>query len=62
MKTQDLSESDSHGELINWKWLNVYAPAQPSSRLDFYNTLRQKLTANTRVGGDWNTVSDTTLD
>ena len=41
---------------------NVYAPAQPSSRLDFYNTLRQKLTANTIVGGDWNTVSDTTLD
>eukprot|EP00966_Prymnesium_polylepis_P086440 2001045-Prymnesium_polylepis.1 len=41
---------------------NLYAPVQPLGRIDFYNTLRQKLSSDTVVGGDWNTVSDTTLD
>ena len=41
---------------------NVYAPAQPIGRIDFFNTLRRKLSKHTYVGGDWNTVPDTTLD
>ena len=41
---------------------NVYAPVHDSARIDFYNTLRGRLSSNTIVGGDWNTVTDVTLD
>ena len=41
---------------------NVYAPAKPAGRLEYYNTLRARLDKTTIVGGDWNTVGDKTLD
>ena len=44
------------------EFANVYAPARPLPRVDYYNALRDKLSPNTIVGGDWNTVGDVTLD
>eukprot|EP00966_Prymnesium_polylepis_P007530 172799-Prymnesium_polylepis.1 len=41
---------------------NVYAPAKPAGRLEYYNTLRARLDKSTIVGGGWNTVGDKTLD
>jgi len=41
---------------------NVYAPAQPLGRIDFFNWLRRNITDDTYIGGDWNCVPDTTLD
>jgi hypothetical protein len=54
--------STSHGELKNWT-SRTYTPRKKCpARIDFYNTLRGRLSSNTIVGGDWNTVTDVTLD
>ena len=44
------------------EFANVYAPARSLPRVDYYTALRAKLTPNTIVGGDWNTVGDITID
>ena len=44
------------------EFANVYAPARSLPRVDYYTALRTKLTPNTIVGGDWNTVGDITID
>ena len=40
----------------------VYAPARPLARVDFISGLRNRITEDTIIGGDWNTVTDKTLD
>ena len=41
---------------------NIYAPVTASKRIDFYQNIRQKITKDTIIGGDWNTVPDRTVD
>ena len=40
----------------------VYAPTAPVARVDFFNHIKTRITRNTIIGGDWNTVGDKTLD
>ena len=40
----------------------VYAPSNPLKRVDFFNSLKNKIEKTTLVGGDFNTVGDVTLD
>ena len=42
------------------EFANVYAPARALQRIDYYNALRHKLSPDTIVGGDWNTVTQYT--
>ena len=41
---------------------SVYAPSDPTKRLDFFSHMNQHLTRYTLVGGDWNCVPDVTTD
>ena len=41
---------------------HLYAPSTPLKRVDFFNSLRNKIEKTTLVGGDFNTVGDVTLD
>ena len=38
--------------------LNAYAPSKPSQRIDFFNTIRNKIHRNMIAMGDWNCVPD----
>ena len=41
---------------------SIYAPSKILKRLDFFSHLAQRLTTHTIAGGDWNCVTDVTLD
>ena len=41
---------------------SIYAPSDSSKRIDFFSHLAQRLTKHTIAGGDWNCVTDVTLD
>ena len=41
---------------------SMYAPSNSLKRLDFFSHLAQRLTTHTIAGGDWNRVTDVTLD
>jgi hypothetical protein len=40
----------------------VYAPSHHQQRVDFFKTLKDHLTPETYIGGDWNCVPDISLD
>ena len=42
--------------------LNVYAPAKPGLRIDFFRDIRNKLHKNMIAMGDWNCVPNVLLD
>ena len=41
---------------------SIYAPVNPSKRVDFINDLKNRLPKYTIAGGDWNVVPDVTVD
>ena len=41
---------------------SVYAPVNPTKRVDFINNLKNLLPKHTIAGGDWNVVPDVTID
>ena len=41
---------------------SVYAPVQPTARVDFFQRMRGWVTPDMILGGDWNCVPDVTLD
>jgi len=41
---------------------SVYAPSDPSKRIDFFSHLKTRISSTTMTGGDWNCVPDVALD
>ena len=41
---------------------SVYAPADPTKRMNFFSHIKSKLSKHTIAGGDWNCVPDVILD
>ena len=41
---------------------SVYAPSDPTKRINFFSHMNQHLTKYTLVGDDWNCVPDITTD
>ena len=47
---------------LELEFASVYAPSKAIHRVDFFTRIEKHLSKHTMAGGDWNCVSDVTLD